>query len=115
MAAFYKNSGGRSSTTDYGVIVQTEDSDGEVKIRFDGGTTRETTQYIPVQWVQRRLGIPERGDHVSARYKESGGNVSNEAVRARVIGDVDSDFEVRVSFHADGITQTIPCEWIHSF
>ena len=115
LAAYYKNGSGRSDSTDFGVIIREEDRDGEVGIRFDGGTTKEVSQDIPVQWIQRQLGIPEYGDNVSARYATGVGNVSNEVLRARVISEVESGFEVRVCFNDDGVKQSIPCEWIHSF
>ena len=115
LTAYYRNSGGRSDSADFGVIVREEDSNGEVEIRFDGGTTKEVSQYIPVQWIQRSLGIPEHGDNVSARFRINGGTVSNDVIRARVISEVEADFEVRVCFNDDGVQQSIPCEWIHSF
>merc|ERR1712048_802281 len=91
---------------------------GVIEVRFDGGTTDQMTQLIPVDWTTRQLSVPVPGARVQCRYekvRKTGNTVSNTTANALVLSSPDVKGYCRVMFDDCGTKQKIPCEWIHKF
>merc|ERR1712048_385367 len=103
----------KSAQSKYACVLKV--GNGEIRVRFDGCTTAEVKQHIPVGWVTLQLKIPVPGARVQCRYEKKGNRVSNNAAAALVLEHPDADGFCRVIFTDCGVTQRVPCEWIHDF